>query len=178
LVPEARIGLIGLILTPSPITANRQPLAGNGAALRSKLALTMRVLLCKFCEYVCKLENGRHNLVGIFDDIRTNVFPVDHPAFFLTFQLEFDREDMGAPLEIVAKFVAPDNSEILRSDLKGEVPTSNEIEHVRMFFFTPIQPLRLQKAGNYRIVVTNQGDIIHIENLPVYQVLPAVPAAP
>ncbi len=55
----------------------------------------MRVLLCKFCEYVCKLENGRHNLVGVFDDIRSPSFPIDHPAFFLTYQLVFDREDMG-----------------------------------------------------------------------------------
>src|SRR5437870_2453967 len=112
----------------------------------------MRVLLCKFCEYVCKLENGRHNLVGIFDDIRSNAFPVDHPTFFLTFQLEFEREDMGTELDVVAKFVGPDNAEILRSDIKGEVPSSNELEHVRMFFYSPIQPVRLQGPGNYRVV--------------------------
>ncbi len=130
----------------------------------------MRVLLCKFCEYVCKLENGRHNLVGVFDDIRSNAFPVDHPAFFLTYQLEFDKEDMGSKLEVVAKFVGPDNNEILRSDLKGDVPTNTELDQVRMFFFAPVQPVRLLKPGNYRIVITNLGDIIHIENLPVYQV--------
>jgi len=134
----------------------------------------MRVLLCKFCEYVCKLENGRHNLVGIFDDIRSATFPVDHPVFFLTFQLEFDAEDQGAKLDVVARFVDPDNKEILRSDIKGEVPTNHEMEHVRMFFFSPIQPIRLQKPGGYRIVITNQGDIIHIEHLPVYKVNPTV----
>jgi hypothetical protein len=130
----------------------------------------MRVLLCKLCEYVCKLENGRHNLVGIFDDIRSKEFPVDHPPFFLTFQLEFDREDMGSRLEIVAKFIGPDNTEILRTDLKGEVPASNDLDFVKMFFFTPIQAMRFQKGGNYRIIVTNHGDIIHIENLSVFQV--------
>lgn len=132
----------------------------------------MRVLLCKFCEYVCKLENGRHNLVGVFDDIRSNAFPVDHPTFFLTYQLEFDAEDMGEKLDVVVKFVGPDNNEILRSDLKGEVPRSTDVDHVRMFFFSPIQPMKLAKPGNYRIVITNQGDIIHIENLPVYLVQP------
>ena len=130
----------------------------------------MRVLLSKFCEYVCKLESGRHNLVGVFDDIRANAFPVDHPTFFLTFQLEFEKEEMGNKIDVVARFVDPDNKEILRSDIKGEVPSHDGVEHVRMFFFTPIQPLRLQKAGNYRIVITNEGDIVHIEHLPVYQV--------
>jgi hypothetical protein len=131
----------------------------------------MRVLLCKLCEYVCKLENGRHNLVGIFDDVRSNVFPVDHPSFFIAFQLEFDRDDMGQPLEVIAKLVGPDNTEILRSDLKGEVPKTSDLEFVKLFFFSPVQPIRLQQTGNYRIVMTNQGDIIHIENLPVYQVV-------
>jgi hypothetical protein len=135
----------------------------------------MRVLLCKLCEYVCKLENGRHNLVGIFDDVRSNAFPVDHPPFFLTFQLEFDREDMGRKLAVVAKFVGPDNAELLRSDLNGEVPRHDTLEHVRMFFFAPIQPIKLAGPGNYRIIITNEGDIVHIENLPVYQVQPNAP---
>jgi hypothetical protein len=133
----------------------------------------MRVLLCKFCEYVCKLENGRHNLVGIFDDIRSNAFPVDHPIFFLTFQLEFESEDMGSKLDVVAKFVGPDNNEILRSDLRGEVPVATDNEHVRMFFFAPIQPVRFEKPGGYRIIITSQGDIVHIEHLPVYKVTQA-----
>lgn len=130
----------------------------------------MRVLLCKFCEYVCKLENGRHNLVGIFDDIRSNAFPVDHPGFFLTFQLEFEKEEMGQKLDVVAKVVGPDNNELLHSDLKGEVPWNPELSHIRIFFFAPVQPIRLVQPGNYRIIVTNLGDIVHIENLPVYQV--------
>jgi hypothetical protein len=132
----------------------------------------MRVLLCKFCEYVCKLENGRHNLVGIFDDIRSNSFPVDQPAFYLAYQLEFDKEDMGSKLDIAVKFVTPDNKEILRSDLKGEVPRT-DVDQVRMFVFAPVQTIKLPVKGNYRIVITNMGDIIHIENLAVYQV-PAV----
>src|ERR1044072_6774522 len=98
----------------------------------------MRVLLCKFCEYVCKLENGRHNLVGVFDDARAPAFPVAHPAFFLTFQLEFDREEMGNKLEVSARVLDPDNKELLRTDLKGEVPSNPELEHVRIFFFAPI----------------------------------------
>jgi len=132
----------------------------------------MRVLLCKFCEYVCKLENGRHNLIGVFDDIRANAFPIDHPHFYLTYQLEFDSEDMGSKLEVVAKFVGPDNAELFRSDLKGEVPTNKERDHVRIFFFAPVQTVRLAIPGNYRMVISNLGDIIHIENLPVYQVNP------
>jgi hypothetical protein len=130
----------------------------------------MRVLLCKFCEYVCKLENGRHNLVGIFDDVRAPSFPIDHPPLFLTFQLEFDKEEMGNTLEVVARFVDPDNKEIFRTDVKGEVPTNKELEHVRVFFFAPIQTVPLQRAGMYRIVIANMGDIAHIEHLPVYQV--------
>lgn len=132
----------------------------------------MRVLLCKLCEYVCKLENGRHNLVGIFDDIRAPQFPVDHPPFFLAFQLEFDREDMGDKLEVVARLTGPDNTEILRSDLKGEVPKSVDVDHVRMFCFTAVQPIKLQGPGHYKIVISNMGDIIHIENLPVFKVVP------
>jgi hypothetical protein len=82
---------------------------------------------------------------------------------------------MGRKLEIVARFVAPDNTEILRSDLNGEVPSHETMENVRMFFFAPIQPIRLNGPGNYRIVITSEGDIVHIENLPVYQVTPNAP---
>ncbi|HTQ10092.1 MAG TPA: hypothetical protein VMI31_08490 [Fimbriimonadaceae bacterium] len=137
----------------------------------------MRVLLCKFCEYVCKLENGRHSLIGVFDDVRSSEYPVDHPSFYLAFELEFDQEEMGSKLDVVTKFVAPDNTELLRSELKGEVPKNPELDHLRIFFFAPVKGVRLTSAGNYRIVVTSTGDIVHIENLPVREVKVAPPGS-
>lgn len=134
----------------------------------------MRVLLCKLCEYVCKLENGRHNLVGVFDDIRIPNVPLDHPPFFLVFQLEFEKDEMGQKLEVAVRLVDPANKEILRSDLSGEVPHHPTLDQVRMFFFSPIQPIRLEQQGDYRLIISNQGDIVHIEHIPVI-VLPPPP---
>ena len=65
----------------------------------------MRVLLSKFCEYACKLENGRHNMIGLFDDVRVPGFPIDHPAFFLCVQFEFEANEFGRPMHM--RTVAP-----------------------------------------------------------------------
>lgn len=130
----------------------------------------MRVLLCKLCEYVTKLENGRHNLVGIFDDIRAAQYPLDHPQFFLTFQLEFDRDEYGKELSIAAKILDSENKEMIRSDLGGQIPNDPNMDTIRLFFFAPIPSMKFAKPGLHRLMISDSGDIIHSETLNVLKV--------
>ena len=127
----------------------------------------MRILLCKFCEYATKLENGRHSLLGIFDDIRTAQLPVDHPVFYMVFQVEFEREECGQAFDIGVRFVAPNNTEIFRSDLKTEVPPRPPQDQMLLFFFAPISGVKLTQTGLHRIIISANGDTIHTEALPV-----------
>ncbi len=130
----------------------------------------MRVLLCKLCEYVTKLENGRHTLVGVFDDIRAAEFPVEHPPVYLTFQLEFEKEEYGSRIDIVARILDADNKDLVRSDINGEIPNDPSMDTIRLFFFAPIPNLKLAKPGLYRLMVSQAGDIIHSETVNVIKV--------
>lgn len=130
----------------------------------------MRVLLCKLCEYVTKLENGRHNLVGIFDDIRADTFPIEHPQFFLVFQLEFEKEEYGNGLQVAARILDTENKEMMRSDINGQIPIDPNMETIRLFLFAPVNGMRFQSPGTYRLVISSEGDIIHSETLNVFKV--------
>ncbi len=132
----------------------------------------MRVLLCKLCEYVCKLENGRHNLVGIFDDVRTDKLPIEHPPFFIACHIEFEGDDIGRQIQLSVRLVGPDNREVLKSELNAQVPHQVGSDTVRFFFYAPIQGVTLSQTGVHRIMVSVQGDILHSETIPVFIVQP------
>ena len=127
----------------------------------------MRLLLSKFCEYACKLENGRHSMVGIFDDIRVPEIPIDHPPFFLCLQLEYEAMETGRDLQLEAVFVDEDGAEIFRTSVEGPIPREPGPGTVKVFVQIGIQPFRFERAGTYRLDVFAENRKIGEERVPV-----------
>jgi hypothetical protein len=130
----------------------------------------MRVLLSKFCEYACKLENGRHNMIGIFDDVRVPSFPVDHPGFFLCVQLEFERTEAGRPMQIETLLMDEDGKQLFKAEMSGTIPQSQGVGAVKMFVQIGVPAMRFERAGDYRLDVLFNGQSVGEERLPVYAV--------
>jgi hypothetical protein len=127
----------------------------------------MRVLLSKFSEYACKLENGRHTLVGVFDDIRIPNLPLDHPPFFLCVQIELEPSETGRHIDLSCVFMDPDGGELFRVDTEGDLSKEPGIDPIRIFFLFPIQPIRLERAGVHRLDVLFNGQKVGEEIVPV-----------
>lgn len=131
----------------------------------------MKLLLAKLCEYACKLENQRHSMLGIFDDIRVPSLPIEHPAFFICVQVEFDAAEAGQPWHIEAILVDPDAKQLFRADLQGTVPEpQGGILPVKLFAQISVPPVRFENAGDYRLDVILDGRIAGEERVPVFVV--------
>lgn len=131
----------------------------------------MKLLLAKLCEYACKLENQRHSMVGIFDDIRVPNLPIDHPPFFVCVQVEFDADESGNDWNLEAVFLDPDGKQQFRADLHGTVPTTDHSAiPVKLFAMIGAPPFRLSQTGDFRLDVLMNGRVIGEERIPVHLV--------
>lgn len=128
---------------------------------------TMRLLLSKFCEYAAQQANGRHTMVGMFDNIVTPNIPLDHPPFFLCIQLEFEPLESKNDLDILALLIDEDGKEIANIRANGNVPTAPHIGMTRIFIQFLMPPIRFEKPGDYRLDVMVNGEKIGEERLPV-----------
>ncbi len=131
----------------------------------------MKLLLAKLCEYACKLENQRHCMIGIFDNIRLPNLPIDHPAFFICVQIEFDTDEAGTDWVLESVFLDPDGKQLFRAELRGQIPPPdpNAIP-VKLFAIIGAPPFRLEQSGDYRLDVLLNGRVIGEERVPVYVV--------
>jgi len=127
----------------------------------------MRILLLKCCEYAVQQQNGRHSMIGIFDNIVAPYLPIDHPAFFLCAQLEFSAEEAGTPLDAKIMLLDPDGRKLLEIEAQGEVPQDANFGPIRVFMQFGIPGTRFEKPGEHRLDVFANGSQIGEERLPV-----------
>jgi len=110
-------------------------------------------------------------MVGLFDDIRLPSLPIDHPAFFICVQVEFDADEAGTDWVMESLFLDPDGRQQFRAELRGQVPpTETAAIPVKLFAIIGAPPFRLEKAGDYRLDVLVNGRVIGEERVPVFVV--------
>lgn len=127
----------------------------------------MKLLLCKLCEYSTQLQNGRHSMVGIFDNIVAPFFPIDHPPVHLCVQMEFEHEEAGGPMDLLVKLVDDDAKSLLDFNASGEIPSDEGGAPVRLFMQFQIPTIRFERPGNYRLDVFFNGSLAGEERVPV-----------
>jgi hypothetical protein len=131
----------------------------------------MKVLYSKFCEYATQQMNGRHSMIGIFDNIRVPGFPVDHPPFFICVEIEFDPGEAGK--EHFFKFAIIDEDGKEKLAFEGPptmVPRDPMYGPQKMQITVGVGGVRFEKPGVYRLDITCDEEKIAEERLPVIQV--------
>ncbi len=127
----------------------------------------MKLLLCKLCEYATTQQNGRHTMIGIFDNIVAPFFPIDHPPIHLCLQLEFEGDEGGNPMDLTTRFVDDDGKTLLDFNASGTVPVDQNGGGVRIFMQFQIPNIRFERPGNYRLDIYLNGNLIGEERVPV-----------
>lgn len=131
----------------------------------------MRILYSKFCEYACQLLNGRHSMIGIFDNIRVPELPIDHPPFFICVEVEFEHSESGSPHAFVFEVIDEDGRSILRFEgPPANVPKDPGFGPQRMHMTVGMGGIRFEKPGIYRLDILCDGHKIGEERLPVLKV--------
>lgn len=103
-------------------------------------------------------QEGKLNLLGIFDNIRSAQFPALHPSVALVFTLTGESGDIGSPHKLKVDFVNADGKSFLK--IEGEVrfgktspgvkPRANQIIN--------INGLPLEKPGKYEFKIIINGE--------------------
>lgn len=132
----------------------------------------MRVTLCKFCEYCCQLQNGRHSLIGIFDSFVVPELPFDHPPMFLAVQMEFEPIEGGQPMEFLSALIDEDGREVFSVNTGGQIPPNQGGNPIKLQIEYFIPSLRLERKGDYRLDLTLNGQKVAEERLPVLVIPP------
>lgn len=127
----------------------------------------MKLLLCKLCEYATQQQNGRHSMIGLFDNIVAPLFPVDHPPMFLCLQFEFDPSEAGEPMDVTIKLIDSDAKPLIDFTASGEIPRDVDGGRIRLFMQFHVPPVRLERPGDYRLDVQFNGKLVGEELLPV-----------
>lgn len=129
------------------------------------LGVTVRIL--KLCEFATKQENGRHSLIGIFEDIRVPQVPLDHPPFFVAAQMKFDPSECGIEQAIKFEFVDPSGEVILNADVPAKVEKMDGGDGPLATLLLQVGGMRLHRAGIHTLRVSLNGAEVYSETLPV-----------
>jgi hypothetical protein len=127
----------------------------------------MRVLFCKFCEYVTQLGNGRQCLIGIFENVATDRFPFEHPPFYLAVQLEFDADEGNTEFQVRADLIDEDGKvhfRLLGQERVYQDPLGGPTKLVIVFV---INSLVIEHPGMYRLDLWGNEKLLCEERLPI-----------
>lgn len=120
-------------------------------------------------------QEGKLNVLGIFDRIAGATFPVVHPRMVFAFRVQAEYSDHGRTFAVRVRLMDEDggvmfdaSGEIVAPDVgPGDFATANQV-------FTLVG-VQFQQPGNYKFVV-NVGDLsTHETPFAVVHAAPAVP---
>jgi hypothetical protein len=105
-----------------------------------------------------KAENGKLNLLGVFDRILVADFPSAHAGAVLVARLSFTQLEIGKEFELNFVFVEEDGQGLaaVKGNLKLTGGQAGMNQHTDLIVPFPVMPL--PQPGNYRFSVVLNGE--------------------
>jgi len=128
----------------------------------------MRVTICKFCDFACMLEGGKGSVIGMFDTIGSQHFPMTHHTFHICLEVEFDPTEAGV-VDLDVALVDDDGKRLF--GVKQELPVAQPPvgRNVRILQDFAVENLTFERPGTYRLDVICDSRTIGEERLYVLQ---------
>lgn len=111
----------------------------------------MKVTLAKFCDYACMVDGGKHALIGIFDTIGGQTFPLVHPTLYVCIEFEFEPHEAHTHQNVHLVLIDEDGKEMVGVHGQIYVPPPREVGPVTMWHMFRFDGLRFEKPGRYRL---------------------------
>ena len=96
--------------------------------------MTMRLSLCKFCQYASRLADGRPLIIGIFSRMATSGFPVMLDPCCLAIEIETGPQDSGRSHRIELRLIDEDGRQLTHWSGDLELDESQEPNFHHTFF--------------------------------------------
>ncbi len=118
----------------------------------------MQVLIATLCDFAADYQ-GKLCILGSFDTLCSQKFPVEHPQCSFALRLFFDNEDQGN-ITLTIRALGTEDEDVIPP---CKVPIDATMPNAYTPFVTRnvvlnLQRLKLDKPGLYRFVVERDGD--------------------
>jgi hypothetical protein len=105
---------------------------------------------------------GKLNVMGVFDSIRSSVFPVAHPKMFLVFRVMSDNPDSGQPGTARMRLRDDDNAELAELSIDFVAPTVPPGEFATHNFIMELVNVVFTRPGMYNFQVEVGGSKVEV----------------
>ncbi len=119
-------------------------------------------------------QEGKLNVLGIFDRIAGTTFPVVHPRMVFAFRVQAEFTDTGRTFPIRVRLVDEDGGVIFEANGEMAAPTVGPGDFATANQVFTLVGVQFQQPGNYKFVV-NLGDLTPHET--PFAVVEAMPGA-
>jgi hypothetical protein len=102
-------------------------------------------------------QEGKLNLLGIFENIHAVTFPATHPMLALVFSVEGDTGDAGREHSLVIDLIDSDGKQIanINGKVKFGTPKGGKVSHNQIVVFGN---LKFPKPGMYEFKIIINGE--------------------
>jgi len=103
-------------------------------------------------------QEGKINIMGIFEFIRTNKLPVVHPQMQLVIVLRGDSGDANREHQLALELIDEDGRKIFGMEGKMKFGSPPQGQDVRLNQIIQLNNIRFEKAGRYdfKIMINNE----------------------
>lgn len=140
----------------------------------------MYISLLLIADYANTTADGKLNVMGIFSNLRSNKFPVQHPEMYLIAQLIASPAEYGRTYELCLKLLDEDaTQELVNITMTRTIPKGSNGQQVRQDVIVRLNNLQFQRPGTYEFSILIDKDLkgtktIEVETLPMPPALPGV----
>jgi len=103
-------------------------------------------------------ETGKLNILGIFDQVYSDKFPLLYPQLFLAVRFSANPSEFGRRKEIEIQFVDPDGRVLGGGKAKGEVPKPEGGTRANVEILLRMGNVPFEKPGPYHFSVLVAGE--------------------
>ena len=120
----------------------------------------MKILMAFLADEANVSQEGKLNVLGIFDRITAATFPVMHPRMVFVFRVYIDSADGGRGYSVSVRLLDETNTPLLEADGEIGTPTVAPGDFATANQLFNLVGLHFPRPGVYRFVVSI-GDEVH-----------------
>lgn len=120
------------------------------------------------CDYASFDQIGKLNILGIFENINSFIFPYTHPQFFVVANISVLKT---GKYECVIKINDPDDIEVSKFALQNiEINITKEQPNPTLGVVAQFNSIKFNKSGKYKIETLIDGESIFSKEIIVSQI--------
>lgn len=130
----------------------------------------MNVSLALVADYANISQEGKLNILGIFDRINAQSVPAVHPQMQLIMALEADRAEAEREHKIEIQLIDADGNKLFAIEGHMKFDTPSPGERIRLNHITQLNNLQFNRFGAYEFKILINSEVRKSVSLTVFEI--------